>query len=104
EEEKWDETKKEWLTATVPTTPEFELASIASRFQARMLEDYKASELRERLHDLYWSGLKGYSHMTLDEIADEIMTEVLGVYDFGTLEDLLGEFGVDGEGEADESE
>jgi hypothetical protein len=98
EEEKWDETKKEWLTATVQNTPEFELACIAGRFQARMLEDQKASELREHLRDLYWNGLKGYSHMTLDEIAEEIMTEVLDVHDFRTLEDLLSEFGVDGGG------
>jgi hypothetical protein len=104
EEEKWDETKKEWLTVTVPNTPEFELACIAGRFQGRMLEDYKASELRERLHDLYWNGVKGYKQMTLEEIADEIMSDVLSVYDFGTLEDLLGEFGLDGEGEGDESE
>jgi hypothetical protein len=104
EEEKWDEQKKKWLTVTVSNTPEFELACIAGRFQARMLEDQKASELREHLHDLYWNGVKGYKQMTLDEIADEIMTEVLGVCDFGTLEDLLGDFGMDGEGEADESE
>jgi hypothetical protein len=104
EEEKWDEQKKKWLTVTVSNTPEFELACIAGRFQARMLEDQKASELREHLHDLYWSGVKGYSHMTLAEIADEIMTEVLDVCDFGTLEDLLSDFGVDGGGEADESE
>ena len=104
EEEKWDETKKEWLTLIVPNTPEFELACIAGRFQDRMLEDHKASELLERLHDLYWNGVKGYQQMTLDEIADEIMSDVLSVYDFGTLEDLLGEFGLDGEGEGDESE
>jgi len=104
EEEKWDETKKEWLTATIPNTPEFELACIAGRFQDRMLEDYKASELRERLHDLYWSGMTGYKQMSLDEIADEIMTEVLDVYDFRTLEELLSEFDMDDEGEADESE
>jgi hypothetical protein len=104
EEEKWDETKKEWLTLIVPNTPEFELACIAGRFQDRMLEDYKASELREHLHDLYWNGLKGYSHVTLEEIADEIMTEVLSVCDFGTLEELLGEFGMDDAGEADNDE
>jgi hypothetical protein len=98
EEEKWDETMKEWLTAMVPNTPEFELACIAGRFQARMLEDQKASELREHLHDLYWGGVKGYSHMTLEEIAEEIMTEVLAVYELDTLEDLLSEFGVDGGG------
>jgi len=40
--------------------------------------------------------------MTLEEIADEIMTEVLDVYELRTLEDLLSEFGVDSEGEADE--
>jgi hypothetical protein len=104
DDEQWDEQKKDWLTATVPNTPEFELACIAGRFQARMLEDQKASELREHLHDLYWNGLKGYSHMTLEEIADEIMTEVLDVYDFRTLEDLQSEFGMDKEGEADGSE
>jgi hypothetical protein len=98
EDESWDEQKKEWLTVTVSNTPEFELACIAGRFQARMLEDQKASELREHLRDLYWNGLKGYSHMTLDEIAEEIMTEVLDVHDFRTLEDLLSEFGVDGGG------
>jgi hypothetical protein len=98
EEEKWDETKKEWLTATVQNTPEFELACIAGRFQARMLEDQKASELREHLRDLYWDGLKGYKQMALEEIADEIITEVLAVYELGTLEDLLSEFGVDGGG------
>jgi hypothetical protein len=97
EEEKWDEQKKEWLSVTVPNTPEFELACIASRFQDRLLEDYKASELRERLHDLYWNGVKGYKQMTLEEIADEIMTEVLSVYDFSTLEDLLSEFDMDDE-------
>jgi hypothetical protein len=69
-----------------------------------MLEDQKASELREHLHDLYWGGVRGYSHMTLDEIADEIMTEVLDMYGFGTLEDLLSEFGMDEQGEADEGE
>jgi hypothetical protein len=104
EEEKWDEEKKEWFTVTVSNTPEFELACIAGRFQARMLEDQKASELREHLHDLYWGGLKGYSHMTLDEIAEEITSEVLDVYDFTTLEDLLSEFDMDDEGEADEGE
>lgn len=104
EDEKWDEQKKEWLTVTVPNTPEFQLACIASRFQDRMLEDYKASELRERLHDLHWNGVKGYNQMTLDEITDEIMNEVLSVYDFGTLEDLLSEFAVDNGGEADQDE
>jgi hypothetical protein len=104
DDEQWDEQKKEWLTVTVPNTPEFELACINSRFQNRMLEDYKSSELREHLNDLYWNGLKGYSHMMLEEIADEIMTEVLDVYDFRTLEDLLSEFGVDEEGKADEDE
>jgi len=59
EDERWDKERKEWLTATVPNTPEFELACIAGRFQARMLEDQKASELREHLHDLYWNGLPG---------------------------------------------
>jgi hypothetical protein len=95
EEEKWDETMKEWLSVTVPNTLEFELACIAGRFQARMLEDQKASELREHLHDLYWNGVKGFKHMTLEEIADEITSEVLGVYDFGTLEELFVEFGME---------
>ena len=102
EEEKWDETMKEWLSVTVPNTLEFELACIAGRFQARMLEDQKASELREHLQELYWGGVKGYSHMTLEEIAGEIMTEVLDVYELRTLEDLLNEFGIDQEGKADE--
>ena len=102
EEERWDEEWKEWLSVTAPNTPEFELACIAGRFQDRMLEDQKASELREHLRDLYWSGLKGYKHMTLEEIADEIMTEVLDVYELRTLEDLLNEFGIDQEGKADE--
>jgi hypothetical protein len=100
EDERWDEQKKEWLSVTVSNTPEFELACIAGRFQARMLEDQKASELREHLHDLYWGGRKGYSHMALQEIADEIVTEVLDVYDFRTLEDLLSEF-MDEGGKAD---
>jgi len=104
EEEKWDEQKKEWLTVTVQNMPEFELACIAGRFQARMLDDYKASELREWLHDLYWNGVKGYKQMTLEEIADEIMCDVLSVYDYSTLEDLLSEFGMEEEGEADEDE
>src|SRR5262249_8493035 len=93
EEEQWDEQKKEWLTATVQNTPQFELASIAGRFQDRMLEDYKASDLRERLHDLYWNGMTGYKQMSLEEIAEEITSEVLDFYDFCTLEDLLSEFG-----------
>jgi hypothetical protein len=104
EEEQWDEKKKEWLSVRFPNKPEFELACIAGRFQARMLEDYKASELREHLHDLYWNGVKGYKQMTLEQISNEIVTEVLDVYDFGTLEDLLSELGVDGGGEADESD
>jgi hypothetical protein len=102
EEERWDEEWKEWLSVTAPNTPEFELACIAGRFQDRMLEDQKASELREHLQELYWGGVKGYSHMTLEEIAGEIMTEVLDVYELRTLEDLLNEFGIDQEGKADE--
>jgi hypothetical protein len=104
EDERWDETKKEWLTVTVSNTPEFELACIAGGFQDRMLEDQKASELREHLHDLYLNGLGGYKQMTLEEIVDKIMTEVLDVYDFRTLEDLVSEFGMEEEGEANESD
>jgi hypothetical protein len=104
EDERWDEEKKEWITVTIPNTPDFVLACIAGRYQARMLEDCKASELRERLHDLFWIGVKGYKQMTLEEIAEELTIEVLDVYDFCTLEELLVEFGLDDEGKADNNE
>lgn len=71
---------------TKTNTVERELGLVIHQYTNEMLCDYKSSELREHLSDLFWAGTKGYGQMTREELLHEINNEIVENFEAETLD------------------
>ncbi len=87
---------KEQVRAEKAESPVLALAEILRRYNEHSYGDYKAHELVEVVSSFIMDGCKGYKQYTMDEILDEIDSELIdpsnSAYEFHDLEDLLEEF------------